>query len=621
MESQLLFLPAPSRLAYQDGQYSLPTERLILLDAAQPQGLRSAAQRFQQALRSQTDLRWEQTASRAVSADQIGLTLRIAPERAPRQQGYRLHIMPEGILIEGHDEAGVFYGVCTLIQALAQAGRELPCLEIEDAPDFPARGVMLDVSRDKVYTMETLYELVDRLAGWKINQVQLYTEHTFAYRNHPEVWANASPMTGEEVMALDAYCRERFIELVPNQNSFGHMARWLIHERYHDLAETHGEIKLPWGGVLQGPFSLAPENPGSLPLVTSLYDELLPHFTSKMFNVGLDETFDLGQGVSQQVCEQRGIGRVYLDFLLKVYADVKRRGYTMQFWGDIIVQHPELVPALPRDVIALAWGYEAIHPFDYEGQQFAASGVPFYVCPGTSAWNTLAGRTENALGNLLNAAENGRKHGAIGFLNTDWGDLGHWQTPPVSYLGFAAGAAYSWCLDASREADWPELLDRFAFEDENGVMGQVAYDLGNVYQAVGFIPPNSSALFWILQYSLERLMQYSGADKEDLRAGLKAAIQAIDAAAKPLEQARMKRADADLIRREYENTVRLMRHAARRGLLLLREEPDPAEREALAQDMEAFLEEYRVLWLARNRPGGLPDSTARFEELVKEYRS
>ena len=54
---------------------------------------------------------------------------------------------------------------------------------------------MLDISRDKVPTMPTLFALVDRLAEWKINQLQLYIEHTFAYRGHEEVWRNADPMT------------------------------------------------------------------------------------------------------------------------------------------------------------------------------------------------------------------------------------------------------------------------------------------------------------------------------------------------------------------------------------------------------------------------------------------
>ncbi len=124
---------------------------------------------------------------------------------------------------------------------------QIPCLKIRDWPDFPTRGVMLDISRDKVYQMQTLYTLVNQLASWKINQLQLYTEHTFAYQGHERVWLNASPMTPEEIQNLDQYCKEKFIELVPNQNSFGHMSRWLKHPEYQHLAETTEPFRTPWG--------------------------------------------------------------------------------------------------------------------------------------------------------------------------------------------------------------------------------------------------------------------------------------------------------------------------------------------------------------------------------------
>jgi hypothetical protein len=405
------------------------------------------------------------------------------------------------------------------------------------------------------------------------------------------------------------------------------MERWLIHDRYAPLAETHGEYTA-WGLTFKGPVGLAPEDPGSLELVRSLYDELLPHFSSRMFNVGCDETVDLGQGRSKEICEQRGTGRVYLDFLQKIYVDVKARGRTMQFWGDIIVEYPDLIPELPKDAIALEWGYEANHPFAEHCPRFAAAGLPFYVCPGTSAWNSIGGRTDNALGNLRNAAENGLKSGAIGYLITDWGDRGHWQTLPISYLGFAAGAAYAWAVEANRDLDVARAVSLHAFRDATGAMGRVAYDLGNVYRILPAIH-NSSPLFWALQFPAAELAQPRDSLAQALVPRIAQALtpetfgralKAIDEAMEPLEEHRMARPDAELIQREFTNAAGLLRHACRRATALLDGSlGDGAVRGALGQDMQALIADYRQLWLARNRPGGLEDSAGRLERARDDY--
>jgi hypothetical protein len=615
----LSLLPRPQSLAAGEGEFVLAGARRIALDADVPADLAGAAARLQSALRA-ASAEWPLVAAplgTPLPAGDAGVTLRVAPERVAHAQGYELTIAPDGVLIEAHDAAGVFYAVCTLIQIVEQSGGRLPALRIADWPDFAARGVMLDISRDKVPTMETLFGLVDMLAGWKINQLQLYTEHTFAYSRHPEVWANASPITGEEILRLDQFCRERFIELVPNQTTFGHMHRWLKLDRYHDLAETHDRFNTPWGVTMAGPFSLRPGHPGSIALVRDLLDELLPHFRSRTVNINCDETIDLGQGLSRAEGEQRGIGRVYLDFLLQIAGEVRARGRAMQDWGDIIIDYPELIPELPPDGVALEWGYEATHPFAEHGAKFAASGIPFYVCPGTSSWCSIAGRTDNALGNLRSAAENGLSNGAIGYLITDWGDRGHWQQLPISYLGFAAGAAYAWACEANRDLDIVDALDRFAFRDRAGAMGRLAYDLGNVYRALGIVTHNSSALFWVLQ-PLEGRPGAEVLKREDIERGL----AAIDAAMSGLSRAQMDRPDAALIAQEFEQTAHLLRHACRHGLLLL--DPDQSGaaelRRELDRDLRQIIDEQRRLWLARNRPGGLSDSVARLERVLTHYQ-
>ena len=101
---------------------------------------------------------------------------------------------------------------------------------------FDVRGYMLDISRDRVPTVRTLRLIVDILARFRYNQFQLYTEHTFAYAGHEAVWEESDPLTAPEVAKLQAYCEMQGVELVPNQNTFGHMERWLTHPRYTGLA-------------------------------------------------------------------------------------------------------------------------------------------------------------------------------------------------------------------------------------------------------------------------------------------------------------------------------------------------------------------------------------------------
>lgn len=594
--SELVLLPYPQRIDFTGGSVTLPEAGRIALPELRGAELAFAAQRAQAALARHARLNWPIEGEGPAAA----LTFIWSDHLLP-SEGYRLAVSDTGITITASAAPGAFYAVATLAQLLQTHGRTLPALVIDDWPDFPARGVMLDISRDKVPAMETLYHLVDLLAGWKVNQLQLYTEHTFAYAGHREVWEHASPMTAEQIRALDAYCRDRCIELVPNQNSFGHMHRWFDHPRYRALAETETPFRAPWGTMLP-PFSLSPAAPGSLPFLEELFDELLPNFTSKLFNAGCDETFDLGLGRSRELVEARGKGRVYLDFLLEIYRLVKQRGRTMLFWGDIINQYPELVPEVPKDTIALEWGYEANHDFEGKTRLFAESGVPFYVCPGTSSWSSFAGRADNCIANIRSAAIHGLEHGAIGLLNTDWGDNGHWQPLPVSYLGFACGAALSWAYSANVDRDLLLALDTFAFQDKARVMGRIAYDLGNLYQVSD---QWASLLFNVYLRPLKPELR----SDEGLRARLRDALGRIDAIVEPLQQARMAAPDAELIQREFAHVARLLKHGAKRALFQI--DNSEFSGDDLAREFDELVAEQREIWLRRNRPGGLNDSIAR----------
>ena len=527
-------------------------------------------------------------------------------------EGYRLRVGGGGVELTAADDAGAFYGRATLAQLRHLHADALPCGSIEDWPDNHVRGVMLDISRDKVPTMATLETLVDRLASWKINQLQLYIEHTFAYQDHAEVWRDASPLTAAEVHHLDRFCRDRHVELVPNQNCLGHMGRWLKHERYRPLAIA------PEGWTERGrrrpPTTLDPAKPGSLALVRELLGELLPNFTSRRVHVGLDEPWELSAARLDE----------YGDWIETLRAVPELEGREMLVWGDILAQKPELLSRLPDGVTVCEWGYEDWHPFAARTEVLAGAGRPFWVCPGTSSWLTLLGRVPNMQGNCAAAAAAADNQGAAGYLTTDWGDLGHLQYLPVSEPGFAYAAAVSWCLESNRDIDLAEALDVHCFDDPARELAAATLRLGEAYKLVAASVPNMSVLVMHLYWPQ---IQLGRTFNEGMTAADLSTVEAsLDDAAAGLSRARPRRADGHLVVEELETAATLVALLCRDGRARLASDgwlgsvPE-ATRHGLAAELEPLVESHRRLWLARNRPGGLPDSVAWLTHLGDCYRS
>jgi len=540
-------------------------------------------------------------------------------------QGYRLRLEGDAIDLGYADEAGRRYGEATLAQLRAAHPTGIPAQSIEDWPDFPVRGLMLDISRDRVPTRQTLERLVELMALCRINHFELYTEHTFAYRDHAAVWRDASPITAEDLEWLDQLCAERGIELSANQNCFGHMERWLRHPEYRERAECPAGWVSKLGGTMP-PAVLAP-SAANAELALALIRELASHLRSRRVNIGCDETFELGKGASAAAVEQHGRARVYFDHLLRLIEPLRSDGFEVMFWGDILRSHPELVAELPRDrLIALVWHYEA--PIDPEamppvllqigaefgitsdalrgfaGQIDSFAGVPHWVCPGTSSWNSFVGRLANAKANMLDAATHGLRSGARGYMITDWGDNGHLQPPSISFAPLAYGAAISWCLDSNRDLPVAQVIDRYIFQDRAGELGAAIESIGDVYAHTGKVGFNGSPLFTaVVRRGV--LGALGVADAGAVEQVLSTLAQASARVARSQPQCH----DRAVVRRELQQAIALARHGAWQ---LARECGAPAPSEAeLQQDLARLIEEQRQCWLLRSRPGGLEDSLAR----------
>ena len=538
----------------------------------------------------------------------------------PTDESYRLRIDRNGIAIQATTPTGLFRAAATLRQWLTShggqtaRGLEVAPVEIEDRPDFPIRGAMLDVTRNRVPTMAYLERLIDRLAAWKVNHLQLYVEHTYAYEDHEAVWRDASPFTAAEIRSLDAYCRERFIELAPNQNSFGHFHRWLVHDRYRPLAEVPEGFSHPFS-VDPEPFSLCATDPRVLELLSGLYDELLPQFTSPRFNVGLDETFDLGRGRSAEACRERGKAAIYLDFLRQVHGLVTDRDRQMLFWGDIILEHPEVIDQIPEDAVALCWGYEVNHPFADQCARLAASGREFWVCPGTSSWNSFGGRLHNAVANLAAAATAGFDAGARGLLVTDWGDHGHLQPPAIAELPLSIGAGFAWSVEAAREEcgraaeqaeRWLEHAVRFVYDGDD-TLARTVVDLGAIDLDCGGPVVNGTTLFYLLRFLDEDLTHRRFARLTIAR--LQRTYTRLAAIRDPLAGA------PDYAALDW--TCRIMTWCCRLGIERLcagrGQRIDglaSTVRAALGTEMRQIADDLPPVWLATSREGGLQESGA-----------
>jgi hexosaminidase len=507
-------------------------------------------------------------------------------------EAYRLVVAADGVRITARSATGLRWGLATLVQLRRSCGETLPGLVIDDAPAFRERGYMLDISRDRVPTMASFRQLVDAMASLKLNHLQLYTEHTFAYVGHEVVWRAADPVTPAEMRELDAYAAVRGVVLTANQNSFGHFERWLRHPTYAPLGETDRITHFaPWGDCWMNPNTLCPGDPGSIALVDGLFGQLFPCCSGPYANVGGDEPCDLGLGRSREACASQGRGRVFSDYLGKVLRSAQKHGKRPQFWCD---PHPNEDNSLPRDITALIWGYGQDEDFATRLAAHAAAGREVWVAPGSNNWSSYAGRSAVRHGNLTRAAQHGRAHGAVGLLNTEWGDNGHRQQWPLALLGLADGAQAAWAGDGAFDAGaaGAQVLGSAA-------LGRWLDRLGRSEEGVkrGHGSPtfNDGNCPWGSDADRETLAQWQAV----------AATQAALEAALPNEGP---------FAGECLLAVRMARLAADRAVA--RRGSDPAARMVIKSRGCDIFADYRRSWLARSRYGGLEDSYAKLSAMM-----
>jgi hypothetical protein len=634
-------LPQPKELSLLDGTFSLNTDTLILIPAQAGDDVFFAARQLQDEAQAATGLKppivkayapprvenvillmcgEEQAAAFSVEPTQAEVPDTVAHAEPVEAQSYTLTVTPARVTLYAEAPAGLFYAVQTLRQLVRLHGQATPALSIHDWPTLPYRGLMLDISRRKVPTLATLKQLARELSHYKLNVLQLYTEHTFQFPRHPKIGAGCGSLSSQDILELDAVCRAHHVELMPNLQSFGHARNTLTIPEYQHLAET----ELLW--------TLSPAFEETYTLLDELYADMLPSFTSTTFNADCDETWDLGQGASKALTDEVGVGRVYLNHILRVRELAARYGRRIQVWGDILLHHPELIGEVPDDVALLDWRYDPADEYPTV-KTFAEAGRRFWVCPGVGSWNTIFPRLYGANVNMRNFVRDGVAAGAEGMLNTDWGDFGHYQPLGLSWYGYVFGAAQGWSGGTTDDEDFDAAFGPLFFGPEHEPIFAALHQLARTNDLPNVHHPNRSHT--VLALFDEPLTGTTVEGEDALPAETLIEMHTLSAAAAATFDALAPDHPRELTLREMASAARLTAYAARKVTLSqeirrgLRDPELGVDRvygyilalKALDVELEELRAEFEMVWLARAHRSEMHVALGYFANLRTRYKA
>ncbi|MGZ8844311.1 MAG: family 20 glycosylhydrolase, partial [Pyrinomonadaceae bacterium] len=537
-------------------------------------------------------------------------------------EGYVILATADRVIVAGKTAAGTFYGLQTLKQLVRGEGATafVPSARIVDWPTMRWRGLSDDISRGPVPTVDYIKRQIRTLAFFKMNMHSFYMEHTFASESHPLIGPDGGSLTPSEIRELVAYARNYHVELVPEQQTFGHLHKALRFEKYAELAET------PYGDVL------SPQQPGSYKLVADWYKELNELFPGQFFHIGADETFELGEGQSKEQAKTKGVGAIYFEHLNRVREVLKPYNRRLMFWGDIALHHPDLIGNVPKDMIVMNWQYSARDDFWSSIKPFQDAGLQQFVCPGAQNWNQIFPNTEAAVKNIINFVRDGQKAGAIGMMNTTWDDDGE-ALFEMAWYPIVLGAAASWQEGAVDAQQFDRDFDWAFFRNDGDQFVKAERALGSINSQL--TAGTSDEMFWRDPFTTQFQNQ-----ARNLAERVRKMRMSVEETAESLQrnEGRAKRNSAaiapmklaakrfDHLGRRYEvmqrfneqywdaylnlgdrTKVRKLRYYSGAIYNNLRE---------MAEELSILKEDYRRQWLAENRPYWLESVLARYDQMI-----
>jgi hexosaminidase len=378
---------------------------------------------------------WAGVAGVDPAFDSLCARKRLLADQRLGEEGYTLTIEPRRILVAAGGMHGLFYGLESLnqlIRGFAVFKGRMPAVEIRDWPDMHVRAVMDDISRGPVPSPEFLRRQIRRYAEMKINTILYYTEHVVLTERHPDFAPPGGALSIAEWRGLSDYAKRLHVNLVGNFQSFGHFEKILATPHYAHLGD--------------GKSLLSPALEESYDFLRDVYQEMVPAFDASFFNVNCDETFELGQGRSKSLVDSLGKGRVYLNHILRIRKMLQDLGVRAMIWGDILLQYPEMIDQVPRDVIIGTWTYDTLANYHEYIRPFTSRGFDVLVTPGVLNSRNIVPNFRQSLVNIERFVRDGIAQNVMGALMTVWDDGGT-ALFSTDWYGVAFAADRMWNCD------------------------------------------------------------------------------------------------------------------------------------------------------------------------------
>ena len=279
-------IPAPASLSEQPGELRLNSGAAFSVTGAQDGGELS-----------------EYVASLPFALREVPkggvLTLRIGSRKVTSDEGYLLTVGPKRLAVEARTEAGAFYALQTLLQLAEETAPgqwRIPCCTVEDAPRYPYRGIMLDVSRN-FQSKEFILKQLDAMARFKFNHLHFHLTDGAGWRLEIERYPRLTEFAAWRPYRtwLDWWSADRhYCEASDPQAHGGFYTREDIREIVEHARRLH--------------ITVIPEieMPGHSEEVLAAYPELScagePYANSE-FCPGNEQTFEFLEGVLTEVME------------------------------------------------------------------------------------------------------------------------------------------------------------------------------------------------------------------------------------------------------------------------------------------------------------------------------